>query len=428
MKLFARINKIFKFLGPGLVTGVADDDPSGIATCSQTGAQFGFGQLWTPLFMLPLMIAVQEACARIGACKSRGIAYVIHYYYNKKLAFFLLSLLLIANTINIGADIGSMAAALQLIIPINFTVLVVGFLIFIISLQIFIKYKTYAKFLKWLCLIIFAYPITVIIVKAPLIETLKSTFIPHIEFSYQFLFLITGIFGTTISPYMFFWQASQEVEEDHERNLVSKKGRTRIKQTDITRIRIDNIIGMFISQIVTWSIIVVGATVLHQHGIHDVKNAAEAAKMLEPLVHNFPNAGLIAKVIFATGIIGLGLIAVPVLAGSSAYGLCEVLKLKQGFNLQFKTGTAFYMIMFGSMLIGILINYIGIDPFKALVYAAVINGVLAVPLIFMIAMIARNKSIMGKHKSGLLSEIFIWLTFLCMLISAVSMFATFGRK
>lgn len=422
------IKSFFALLGPGLVTGAADDDPSGIATCSQTGAQFGFGQLWTPLFMLPLMISVQEACARIGTCKGKGLAYVISYYYSKKIAYAALILLLIANTINLGADIGSMAAALQLIVPINFTVLILFFVIFMTAMQVFVKYETYSNYLKWSCLVVLAYPLTVFVVKAPLLPVLKATFVPHIEFSYQYLFLVTGLFGTTISPYMFFWQASQEVEEDHERNLISKRGRTRIKKSDIFRIRLDSIVGMVVSQIVTWSIIVVGAAVLHEHQVYDVKNAAEAAKLLEPLVHASAYSGLIAKVIFAVGIIGLGLIAVPILAGSGAYGICEVLKLKHGFNLKFKTGQTFYLIMLVSMLIGILINYIGIDPFKALIYAAVINGVLAVPLIFMIAIIARNEKIMGKNKSGLLSEIFIWFTFLCMLASAISMFATFGNK
>ncbi len=421
------IKSFFGLLGPGLVTGAADDDPSGIATCSQTGAQFGFGQLWTPLFMLPLMISVQEACARIGTCKGRGLAYVISHYYSKKLAYIALTLLLIANTINIGADIGSMAAALQLIVPINFTVLILFFVIFIAAMQITIKYKTYSKYLKWSCLVVLAYPITVFVVKAPLWTVLKATFVPHIEFTYQYLFLVTGLFGTTISPYMFFWQASQEVEEDHERNLISIHKRTRIKQTDIFRIRMDSIVGMIISQIVTWSIIVVGGAVMYEHHVHDVKNAADAAKLLEPLVQNFAYSGVVAKIIFSIGIIGLGLIAVPILAGSGAYGVCEVLKIKHGFNLEYKTGKTFYLIMVISMLIGILINYIGIDPFKALIYSAVINGVLAVPLIFMIAIIARNEKIMGKNKSGLLSEIFIWFTFLCMLVSAISMFVTFGK-
>ena len=273
-----------------------------------------------------------------------------------------------------------------------------------------------------------AYPITIIIINAPLLEIAKTTVIPHIEFNHQFLFLITGIFGTTISPYMFFWQASQETEEDHARKLVAKDGHTRIKIKDIKRIQFDNFIGMLTSQIITWSIIVVAATVLHAHNIMDVKTAAEAARMLEPLVKNFPNAGLVAKIIFSIGIVGLGLIAVPVLSGSCAYAICELLNLPRGLNLKYESAKTFYGIILISSSIGILINYIGIDPMKALVYSAVINGVLAVPLIFIITLIGRNEKIMGKHKSSLISQIFMWITFFSMFISAISMFFTFGKS
>lgn len=422
MKGKSNVRNFFKSLGPGFITGAADNDPSGIATCSQTGAQLGFSQLWTPLFMLPMMIAVQETCARIGACKAQGLTYVISHYYSKKLAYLAVLILLIANTINIGADIGSMAAAAQLIIPVNFTVLVVFFIAFISAAQIFIGYEKYTKILKWLCLTMLAYPLTIMIINAPFLEILKATFVPHIEFNYQFLFLMTGIFGTTISPYMFFWQASQEVEEDHARGLVKKSGEVRIRKKDIKRIRLDNVIGMLISQITTWSIIVVAATVLHAHQITDVKNAADAARMLEPLIQGFPDAGLIAKIIFSIGIIGLGLIAVPVLSGSCAYAICELFDLPRGLDLKFKSGKIFYLVMLSVTFIGILVNYIGIDPIKALVFAAVINGVLAVPLIFMIIIIGRNKKIMGKNKSGIISQIFTGITFFCMLCSVVGLF------
>ena len=306
-----------------------------------------------------------------------------------------------------------MAAATQLIIPVNFTVLILFFVVLITTTQIFIGYKKYRNFLKWLCITMLAYPITIIIIRAPFLEIVKSTFMPHIEYNYKFLFLITGLFGTTISPYLFFWQASEEAEEDHEKKLV-KLGRPQIKTKDIQRIRLDNFIGMVASQITTWSIIVVAASTLHAHNITDVKTASDAAKMLEPLVQNFPNAGLMAKIIFSVGIIGLGLIAVPVLSGSCAYALCEVLNLPRGLNLKYKSAKTFYGIMVGFTVIGVLINYIGIDPIKALVYSAVINGILAVPLIFIITLISRNKKIMGKYRGGLLSQWFLWITFTCM--------------
>lgn len=419
------IRKFLKNLGPGFITGAADDDPSGIATCSQTGAQLGFGQLWTSLFMLPMMIAVQETCARIGTCKGKGLAYIISHYYHKKIAWFATLLLLIANTINIGADIGSMAEATALIIPVNFTLLVILYVVLITSAQIFIGYKKYSLFLKYLCLSLLAYPLTAIIVNAPWQEIIKATFFPHIELSYQYFFLITGLFGTTISPYMFFWQASQETEEDHDRGMVAKDGKVRVEKKDIGRIQLDNVVGMLLSQITTWSIIVVAGTVLHAHHITEVKTAADAAKMIEPLVSVFPDAGLIAKIIFATGIIGLGLIAVPVLSGSCAYAVCELLNLPGGLDRKFKTSKLFYGVVVGTTAIGVLVNYIGINPLRALVYAAVINGTLAVPLIFIIIFIGKNEKIMGRFKSGKLSQGVTWVTWLCMFLSVISMMVTF---
>lgn len=425
--LKTKIKKFFGMLGPGLVTGAGDDDPSGIATCSQTGAQFGFNQLWTAFLMLPLLIAVQEACARIGACKGKGLAAVISYYYSKKLAYCFVTLLLIANIINLGADLGSITIAAQLIFPINYTVMIILFSIFIICSQIFIGYNRYSKLLIWLCLTMFAYPLTVIVINAPLATVIKATFIPHIDFNFKFLFFITGLFGTTISPYMFFWQASHEVEENHQRRLVSQSGKIRMNKKEIFRIRVDNLIGMIFSQIVSWSIIVVSATAFYLNGIHEIKSAPEAAKLLEPLVHHFPHAGFLAKLIFALGIIGLGLITIPVLAASASYAITEVLKLKNGLNLKYKSGRYFYNIIIVSVLIGVAINYMGIDPFKALVFAAVINGVLAVPMIFIITLIAKNEKIMGNNKSGILSQTFLWITFFSMLASSLSMFFTIGK-
>lgn len=419
-----RVKDVSETLGPGFITGAADDDPSGIATYSQTGAQFGFSQLWTALFMLPLMIAIQEACARIGAQKGKGLAHIIKYNYGKTV-YFIVTLLLIANIINIGADLGAMTEATILIFPLNFTFTLLVFSVIILLAEIYIGYRKYANILKWLCLSLLAYPITIFVVNAPVDEILKATFIPHIEFNYQYLFLLTGLFGTTISPYMFFWQSSQEVEEDHKKKLISHNGKTRIKQSDMFKIRLDTVLGMLFSQITSWCIVVVAGTVLHAHHVADIKSAADVAKMLEPLVHYFPHAGLIAKIIFAIGIVGLGLLSVPVLAGSAAYAVCDAFNLPQGLNRKFSTAKWFYNVMIIAVFVGILINLFSIDPFKMLVYAAVLNGVIAVPLIFMIAIIARNKKIMGKYKSGWLSEVFVWLTFMGMFVSAVSMFFTF---
>lgn len=411
--------------GPGVVTGAADNDPSGIATYSQTGAQFGYGQLWMALFMLPLLTAIQDACARIGAVTGKGIVAIVKEHYSKKVLYAMALLVLIANTINIGVDIGAMAVAAQLIIPGSFIALILGFTSISLLLQIFIPYKKYAPILKWLCLSMLAYPITVFIVTQPWLTLLKATFIPHFELNFQFLFIVTGVLGTTISPYLFFWQASQEVEEARAKNLIRRSGVPHMTKGFMRNLRTDNIIGMFFSEAITWSIIVVAATVLHTNGVTDIKTAADAARALEPLVQTFPDAGYAAKLIFAVGIIGLGLLAIPVLAGSAAYVVSETFDWQEGLNLKFRRALGFYGVIITATLIGLTINFMGIDPIKALVYTAVINGVVAVPLIFVIALIAKNEKIMGQYKSSLLSSVFIWLTFICMAIAAIAMFITF---
>jgi len=422
------LKKFFKILGPGVVTGAADDDPSGIATYSQTGAQFGYGQLWTAFFMLPFQAAVQEACDRIGAVTGKGLSAVIKEHFSKKILYGLVTLLFIANTINIGADIGAMAAAANLIIPIDFAFLAIFFTALILILEIFTSYRVYANILKWLCLSLFAYPITIFIIHAPWATILKSTFIPHFEFSFQFLFVITGVLGTTISPYMFFWQASEEVEEEKSKNLIGWDSKPRIGRFFMRNLRIDNFSGMLFSEIGTWSIIIVTATVLNMHGITNIATSADAAKALEPLVQTFPNAGFLAKILFTTGIIGLGLLAVPVLAGSASYALSEAFSWKEGLSLKLKKAHGFYGVITIATLIGLLINFIGIDPIKALVYAAVINGIVAVPLILIIALTANSKKVMNEYKSGKLSNILIWSTFIGMGTAAIAMFLAFGRN
>ncbi|MDR3490681.1 MAG: divalent metal cation transporter [Gammaproteobacteria bacterium] len=415
------LKKIGKILGPGLVTGAADDDPSGIATYSQTGAQFGYGQLWTALFMLPMQVAIQESCARIGAVNGHGLTWAIKQHYSKKVLFLVISLLLIANIINIGADIGAMAAAANLIIPIPFYVLMLFFTVSTLSLEIFVRYKAYSRYLKWLCLSLLAYPLTIFIAHAPWLVILKATFIPHVEFNSQFLFIIVGVLGTTISPYLFFWQASQVVEEQQENHIPKLNGRYYLTSQFMKELRLDNFIGMLMSEIATWSIIVVAAAVLHEHGLIDIKTSADAAKALEPLVHTFPHAGYLAKLIFSIGIIGLGLLAVPVLAGSSAYAFGEALDWEVGLNLKFNRAQGFYGVIVLATLSGLFINFLGVDPIKLLIYSAVINGVIAVPLIFIIALIGKNEAIMGHHKNGLLSNIVIWLTFICMGLASIAM-------
>ncbi|HEY9003644.1 MAG TPA: Nramp family divalent metal transporter [Mucilaginibacter sp.] len=424
-----RKNRFLRFLtllGPGLTTGAADDDPSGIATYSQTGAQFGYGQLWTALYMLPFMMAVQEACARIGLVTGKGIAAVVKENYSKPVLYIVVSLVVIANTINIGADIGAMAEAAGLLIHVHFVILTLAMTAIILILEIFTKYRTYSKILKWLALALLAYPITAFIVHQPWGTVLKATVVPHIEFSFGFLFIITGVLGTTISPYMFFWEASQEVEEHNEKHP-NHDGAPVVTRSILHRMRLDNNAGMIISEITTWCILLVGATVLHQSGVKDVKTAADAAKALEPLVHSFPNAGFLSKLIFSIGIIGLGFLAVPILSGSAAYAVSEAFNWRASLDYKPKQARGFYGVITVATIIGLLINFVGIDPVKALVYAAVLNGVAAVPLLYLILRIAKNDKIMGEHKSRALSNSLLWITFIAMGAAAVAMFFTIGK-
>ncbi len=418
-----KIKGFWRILGPGLVTGAADDDPSGIATYSQTGAQFGYGQLWTALYMLPLMTAVQEACARIGLVTGKGITTIVKERYSSAVLYSVVGLVVVANTINIGADLGAMASAAQLLVNVPFIVLTLLFTTIILLLEVFTNYKVYSKILKWLAVTLMAYPITLFIVHQPWATIFKASVIPHVEFSFAFFFIITGVLGTTISPYMFFWEASQEVEEDQEKHLLTE-GKPLISWMSVHKMRLDNTFGMIFSEFATWSIIVVAATVLHNSGVHDVKTAADAAKALEPLVHSFPNAGLLSKLIFSIGIIGLGLLAIPVLSGSAAYSVSEGFGWKASLNLKLKKAPGFYGVIIAATVVGLILNFIGVDPVKALVFAAVLNGVAAVPLLFLVLKIASDEKIMGEFKSKWLSKTILWITFVAMGGAAIAMFYT----
>lgn len=427
-KLIYKVKKALKIAGPGIVTGAADDDPSGIATYTQTGAQFGYSQLWAVVAILPFLVATQEAAARIGSVTGKGLAAIIKRHYNKRVLFFAVALVCIANTINIGANIGAMAEAANLIFPINFNILILFFALLILALEIFIPYKTYSKILKWLALALLFYPITLFLINEPWLEIIRYTFIPSIKMDFNFFFIITGVLGTTVSPYMFFWEASQEVEELKAKRLLRKNIFPRGLDKFLYNMRIDNFIGMLMSNIAAWSIIVVAASVLHSNGITDIGTAADAARALEPLVQTFPNAGLMAKIIFAIGIIGLGLLAVPVLSGSASYALSEAFGWEHGLGRKFKRVKQFYSVIIIATLVGLLINFIGLDPIKALVFAAVFNGVISAPLLFLIARIARSREIMGEYRSGRLSNVLVWATFAVMSLSVIIMFITLGQK
>ncbi|MDB5160539.1 MAG: Natural resistance-associated macrophage protein [Candidatus Saccharibacteria bacterium] len=413
--------RFMRILGPGVVTGAADDDPSGIATYSQAGAQFGLQLPWTMLFTYPLMTAVQEACARVGAVTGKGLAAIIREHYSKKILFPVILLVVAANTFNIGSDIGAMAASTQLLIPgVPFSLLAVAFAVIMILLEIFVPYRVYVRLLKWLALALFSYFITAFLVHVPWPEVLKATLIPHFEFNTEFLYMIVAIFGTTISPYLFFWQASNVVEDEVAEHRVAQKGGIpKISKRYIRRLRIDTAVGMLFSNVTAWFIIVVGAVVLGAHGITNITSAADAAKAIEPLVQGFPNAGYISKVIFAIGIIGIGLMSVPVLAGSSSYAISETFNWKEGLFRKFKQAREFYLIIIIGTLIGLSFNFIGLDPIRALIFTAVFNGIAAVPLIYFIAKLSSREDVMGEYKSGRWSKLGLWVAFSVMGIFAV---------
>jgi NRAMP (natural resistance-associated macrophage protein)-like metal ion transporter len=414
----SKIRKFFALLGPGLVTGAADDDPSGIVTYSQTGAQFGFGQLWSAIFMLPLMISVQEMAARIGIVTNKGIARVIKENYSKFALYFIIFLLVVANTINLGADLGAMAASSRLLLDLPFWLYLVFFFAVILILEIFLSYKKYSKILKWLTISLFSYVITGFIVATDWHTVLKATFVPHIEFNFQFLLIITGVLGTTISPYMFFWQASQEVEEKEEK-FAERHVLPRATKKYLAGMRMDTFYGMLFSEIATWFIIITAAQVLHKNGITDIQSAAQAASAIEPLVHSFPYAGKLAQVLFSVGIIGTGLLAIPIFAAVSSYAISEIYEWQEGLSKTFHQARNFYLVIILGSLAGLLMNFLGINPIKALVYTAVINGIVAVPIIFMLIRISNNKKIMGKNTSSSLSRIISIITFLGMACAAI---------
>jgi NRAMP (natural resistance-associated macrophage protein)-like metal ion transporter len=419
-----------KSLGPGIITGASDDDPSGIATYSQAGAQFGFGMLWLAVLQYPFMMVVQEMCARIGLITGSGLAGVIKNKYSRKVVFPIASLLLIANTINIGADIGAMAASIRLGFPqIPIVAVTLSFTAFIILSEIFVPYSRYVKILKYLTISLFAYLATAIIVGGNVNQILAATLIPHIELTPTFAMMFVAIIGTTISPYLFFWQASEEAEEDVAKHKIKEigKGRPKIVKKEIKLMRTDVAIGMAFSQLIMWAIIATTAGSLHTRGITDIQSADQVAKALEPLVKTFPAAGEISKAIFALGIIGTGLLAIPVLAGSCGYALSDMFGWKQGLGKTFKQAKGFYVVIAASTLIGLWINFTNIDPIKTLVYTAVINGVIAVPILFAVMKIANDKKVLGDKTNSRLSNAIGWLTFVIMGISVVIMFVTWGK-
>ena len=403
-------------LGPGLTTGASDDDPSGIATYSQTGAQFGFSMLWLSLWTFPLMSVVQEMCARIGLVTGRGLAGNIRAYYSRRMLRLCTLLLFAANAFNIGADLGAMAKGMQLLAPhLSFSWLVVGFAAISLLLQIFTPYEKYARYLKWLALILLSYVASSILAHLNWGQALHNTVFPHLEFDKSSLLLICAILGTTISPYLFFWQTSQEVEEQILQGKTTLRERqSATKPEEVKAMRIDVWSGMFLSNLVMFFIIAACGGILFPHGITEITSAAQAAEALKPF------AGNATYLLFAIGIIGTGLLAIPVLAGSSSYAIAESLGWKEGLYRQLGKAYSFYGIIIISMVVGLSLNFIGLDPIKALIYSAVANGLVAPFVLFFIVKISSNQKVMGHWVNRPLTTAIGWITTLVMATAGIA--------
>ena len=421
-RLLSRLFRAFQKLGPGIVTGAADDDPSGIATYSQVGAQFGFAMLWTMLLTYPLMAGIQEISAWIGRVTGFGIAGNIRRHYSPVILYTLVALLLIANVINLGADIGAMGSALQMLVGGSALLYSVMFGVISVTAAILVPYRQYTELLKWSALVLFVYVATALIVHISWKPMLVGTFIPSLSFSNNYLTALTAVFGTTISPYLFFWQASLEVQEQ-EVASGEKPLRRAPEQApaQLGRMRGDTYLGMAFSNLIAFFIILDTAAVLHAHGITDIQTGAQAAEALRPL------AGDLAFLLFSLGIIGTGLIAIPVLAGSSAYALAEALKWPIGLERKLHRARGFYGILFVATLIGVALNFIGINPIKALFWSAVVNGVAAVPIMIVMMLMTANKKVTGSLRLPLPQKVIGWVATSIMFLVAAAMIASFAK-
>jgi NRAMP (natural resistance-associated macrophage protein)-like metal ion transporter len=408
---------LLRVLGPGLITGASDDDPSGIGTYSQVGSQFGFGLLWTALFTFPLMAAVQELCARIALETGQGLGTSLRRKFPRWLVGLAILGLLIANTINVGADLGAVAAGGDLLSrgTIKTIWLVVPVAALILGMQIFASYDKIFKIFKWLTLALFAYVISAIYAHPALQDVLLATFIPHVEVSRDFITAVVAVFGTTISPYLFFWQASSEVDELAKAGRVTENRRRGCRTSDLRAARTDVVIGMVFSNLVMYFIILTTAAVLHAHGKTDIQTASQAAAALAPL------AGPFAFIVFAVGMIGAGLLAIPILSGSATYALMEFLGLRGSLRSSPRQGIVFYSILTAATVVGVALNFLHIDAIRALFWTAVINGVVAPPLLVLIVLLGSDRQIMRTRASGWLSQSLTWAATAIMAAAAVAM-------
>jgi NRAMP (natural resistance-associated macrophage protein)-like metal ion transporter len=407
--------RFFSDLGPGLITGAADDDPSGISTYSMAGAAFGYLPLWTALFSFPLMTAVQLMCARLGVVTGLGLAGVIRRRYSRGVLWSACALLIIANVINIAADLGGMAEAARMVTGVPVAWAVPGFGLVIVALLMWSSYRTIARVFKWLTLVLLAYVMTAFVAHADWRLALRATVIPHIEWSRAFFSVLVAILGTTISPYLFFWQAAQEVEEERAlgRNLAQRRGATR---KELAACRTDVTTGMFASNAIMYFIIMTTAATLHAHGTRTITTAAQAADALRPL------AGAGAYWLFTLGLIGTGMLAVPVLAGSCAYAIAEAAVWHGSLNRQPRRAKGFYLVLSVAILLGTALNYTGLNAIKLLFTTAVINGVLAPPLILIVLLLTGDRSVMGDAVNSRPLACLGWLAFAVMVVAALGLF------
>jgi NRAMP (natural resistance-associated macrophage protein)-like metal ion transporter len=390
-RVAAREKRLLRIIGPGWITGASDDDPSGIATYSQTGAQFGYAMAWVMLFTWPLMAAIQEISARIGRVTGEGIAGNIRLHYPPWLLRTIVGLLLIANLLNLGADLGAMGAAANLLVPFSAHAYVVAFAVGCALLETFSRYERYATILKWMSLSLLAYVAVALVVDVPWRQVAFETLVPSFSWRQDYVVTIVAVLGTTITPYCFFWQSSEEAEEERiNPNAHPLAEDPQEAPAEIARIRADTYIGMGFSNLISWFIIVATAATLHAQGITNIQTSAQAAEALRPI------AGMFTFVVFAVGIVGIGLLAVPVLAGSAAYALGEALDWPTGLDRLPRDAKAFYGTIVAGTLVGVLINFVHLDPIKALFWSAVINGVIAVPLMVVIMIMSMQPKVMGR--------------------------------
>jgi len=416
MVLGKKIENIFKKIGPGFVTGAADDDPVSVTTYSIAGAVYGYALNWINVFLTPAMIIIQEMCGRIGMLTGMGLAQVIKKHRSKELMWIAISLLFVSNTINIGADLGIMAASLNMVLglPVYFWLFVLA--VVVILMEVLVPYKKYMVYLKWLGLSLLAYVITGFMVKQDWAQILRNSLIPSIKLDIDYLMMMVAFLGAVISPYLFFWQTSEEVEEEIDEKII--RDFDQVPKVSIKRIRLmrwDTILGMVFSNIIGFFILITTAATLHRNGIIDIESIQDVALALRPI------AGHEAYLLLALGIVGVGLVSIPVLAGSVGYAMADGLKMKEGLSKKYHQARGFYRVLILATVLGYLMNLFGVNPIKSLYYAAIINGVISVPLIAMIISLADDTKVVGRYKTTWWGKIIAWMTFGLMSLAVMLM-------